>query len=107
MTYKYKKTLNKKKVMWINDLLLQIVNHPKAQSLKSISIHLVHKSVAWQFSLDSSRLIHMSDDHLQIGLLVSDWVSPPFTLLFNRLSLECSHGKSRETWQQTWQMTWT
>lgn len=40
----------------------------------------------------------MSDDQLQIGLMLDDWVdlSPSFTS-FNRLSLECSHGKGRGT----------
>lgn len=43
----------------------------------------------------------MSDDQLQIGLMLDDWVdlSPSFTS-FNRLSLECSHGKGRGTRKQ-------
>ena len=43
----------------------------------------------------------MSDDQLQIGLMLDDWadLSPSFTS-FNRLSLECSHGKGRGTQRQ-------
>lgn len=43
----------------------------------------------------------MSDDQLQIGLMLDDWVdlSPSFTS-FNSLSLECSHGKGSGTWKQ-------